>query len=266
MRSILDLQRDELRGLVGLFADIDETISTRGKIQPEAFEALWRLHRAGVKVVPVTGRAAGWCDHIARFWPVDAVVGENGGFYFFHDGKKLHRRFLYSEEERAGFRRRLGQVRERIASEVRGCGIASDQLYREYDLAVDFCEDVAPLPRDQVLRIVDIFHEAGARARVSSIHVNGWYGDFDKLSSSLLCARELLGVDLEQNPRAFGFCGDSPNDEPMFAFFPLSFGVANITPFLDLIERKPAFVTTKESGEGFVEVVDRILVARALRD
>ena len=253
----------DLAALQGLFFDIDETFSTRGKITAAAFDALWRLHGAGVKTIPVTGRSAGWCDHIARFWPVDAVVGENGGFYFYHDGAKLQRRFLYSDDERREFRHRLEEIGREILADVPGCAIASDQLYREYDLAIDFCEDVKPLPRAEVVRIRDAFARHGAHAKISSIHVNGWFGDFDKLSTSRLCARELFGIDIDRDSRSFAFAGDSPNDAPMFAFFPLSFGMANIEALRDVLDHEPAFVTREESGGGFVEVVDLILAARA---
>ncbi|HBF34948.1 TPA: HAD family hydrolase, partial [Candidatus Sumerlaeota bacterium] len=107
------------------------------------------------------------------------------------------------------FREKLSVLREHILAEVPGCGIASDQLYREYDLAIDFCEDVPPLPREDVMRIQSLFHEAGAHAKISSIHVNGWFGDFDKLFMSILCAQELFGIDLKAEPTAFAFCGDS---------------------------------------------------------
>lgn len=262
MHSISEIAPETLASIQGVFADIDETISTRGKITPQAFEAMWRLSDAGIKVIPVTGRAAGWCDHIARFWPVDAVVGENGGFYFYHDGKKLHRRFLDDESQRRDYRKRLEVVREEILRKVPGSGIASDQLYREYDLAVDFCEDVEPLPREKVLEIQSIFEAHGAHAKVSSIHVNGWFGDFDKLSTTILCAEELFGIDLESCNGEFAFCGDSPNDEPMFAYFQHSFGMANVRPFLSLIKSPPSYITTMESGAGFVEVAELILCAR----
>lgn len=264
MIEIDQLDPRQLTGLRGIFSDIDDTISTRGKITPEAFQSLWDLHEAGLYVVIVTGRPAGWCDHIARFWPVDAVVGENGGFYFRYDGKKLERRFLYDGAQRAEFRGRLEAVRDRILAEVPGCGIASEQPYREYDLAIDFCEDVPPLGREQVVRIKEIFEEAGAHAKISSIHVNGWYGDFDKLSTSRLCARECFGVDLDTQNEAFAFCGDSPNDEPMFTFFRISFAMANFRPFTDLVEALPTYVTSEPCGAGFRQVADRILEARAL--
>jgi len=245
-----------------LLTDLDDTLSTAGKLTAPAFDALWRLHEAGIAIVIVTGRPAGWCDHLARFWPVEAVVGENGGFYFFHDDKRLQRRYLYNARERAEFRARLETVRDRILREIPGAAVASDQPYREYDVAIDFCEDVPPLPRGQALRIKEIFEEAGATARISSIHVNGWYGTFDKLTSVRLCAKERLGLDPDQRPEAFVYCGDSPNDEPMFEFFPLSFGMANVEPFLSMMKHKPAFITHAPCGAGFLEVANMILSAR----
>ena len=261
MRLIDELELAPLAGLRGVLADIDETISTQGKLSPQAYQALWDLHDSGLLVIPVTGRSAGWCDHIARFWPVHAVVGENGGFYFHHDGTSVRRRYLDEAEQRAAYRERLAGIGRRILSEVPGSAIASDQQYREYDLAIDFCEDVPPLERGEVVRIQEIFQEEGAHAKISSIHVNGWFGDFDKLSTTRLCVSELFGVDLEQENTSFVFCGDSPNDEPMFGFFDLSVAMANIEPFLHLIRQRPTFVTRRPSGDGFVEVAEHILRA-----
>jgi HAD superfamily hydrolase (TIGR01484 family) len=262
MIEIQNIPLDKLREIEVLLTDIDDTLSTRGKITAGAFQALWDAHQAGLKVIIVTGRPAGWCDHIARFWPVDAVVGENGGFYFFHDGTKLVRRYLHSREDRAAFRKRLVEIRDRILQEVPGCGIASDQPFREYDLAIDFCEDVETLPRESVLRIKSIFEEAGAHAKISSIHVNGWFGEFDKLSTSRKCLAELLDYDADRDQNRLAFCGDSPNDEPMFAFFAHSFGMANLTPYLDIVESYPTYITRREAGAGFQEVVERILCAK----
>ena len=262
MEAIGHLDRRRLSGLRGVFTDIDDTVSTHGKITAEAYRALWDLHDAGLHIVVVTGRPAGWCDHIARFWPVDAVVGENGGFYFRHNGHGLQRRFLYDAAQRAEFRRRLEAVRERILAEVPGCGIASDQPYREYDLAIDFCEDVPPLPRAQVIRIKALFEEAGAHAKISSIHVNGWYGDFDKLTTARLCARECFEIDLDVDKEAFAFCGDSPNDEPLFGFFPISFAMANFRAFADLVDAKPAYIADEPCGAGFCQVARCILETR----
>lgn len=263
LREISTLDPARLASVQFVLADIDDTISTEGKITAPAFEGLWLLREAGLKTIVVTGRPAGWCDHIARFWPVDAVVGENGGFYFHHDGQRLHAKFLYSEAERAGFRARLEGIRDRILAEVPGCAVASDQPYRAYDLAIDFREDVAPLPREAIVKIKDIFEAEGAHAKISSIHVNGWFGEFDKLSTSRLCLTDLFGVDAASEQDRFIFCGDSPNDEPMFGFFPLAFGMRNLLDLADLLEDKPAFITTHRAGAGFREVVDLVLKARA---
>ena len=242
--------------------DIDDTLSTHGKLTAPAYSALWQLHDAGIEVAMVTGRPAGWCDHIARFWPVNAVIGENGAFYFFHDGTKLRQRFVYGAEERAMFRARLGALRERILREVAGTALASDQSYRESDLAIDFCEDVPRLDWAAVQRIKAIFEEAGARAKISSIHVNGWFGEFDKLSTARLWARERLGSELDSETDSYIYCGDSPNDEPMFRWFPLSFGVANVRPFLSNMAHPPAFICEAECGAGFCQVVEKLLEAR----
>ena len=263
MINLKDLDPKQLANISRMLVDIDDTLSTRGKLTGPAFSALWRLRDAGLSVVVVTGRPAGWCDHIARFWPVDAVIGENGAFYFYHDGVKLRQRFVYSAEERKVFRERLIRLRERILASVPGAAIASDQAYRESDLAIDFCEDVTPLGWESVERIKSIFEEGGATAKISSIHVNGWFGQFDKLSTARLWAQERLGVELSSARNTFIYCGDSPNDEPMFRFFPLSAGVANVKPFLPRMTSQPAFLCERECGEGFCELVAALLQAQS---
>src|SRR5262245_15391204 len=174
MTPLAQCPRETLAAIEGVLTDIDETISTRSRLTAEAYGAMEALKEAGLRVIPVTGRPAGWCDLIARFWPVDAVVGENGAFWMWRDerARKLRTRFVQDEAERAEGKRRLDVVRARVLADVPGAGIASDQPYRAADLAIDFCEDVAPLPHDDVLRIVEIFERHGAHAKISSIHVN----------------------------------------------------------------------------------------------
>jgi HAD superfamily hydrolase (TIGR01484 family) len=260
--KIAELELERLANVSRLLVDIDDTLSTRGKLTASAFDALWCLHEAGLNIAVVTGRPAGWCDHIARFWPVDAVVGENGAFYFYHDGTKLRQRFILSAEERSAFRARLGALKEEILAEVPGTALASDQPYRESDLAIDFSEDVGPLDRQAVVRIKTIFEKAGAQAKISSIHVNGWFGAFDKLSTARIWARERLNSELDAQRETYVYCGDSPNDEPMFQFFPLSFGMANVEPFLSLMKHPPAIICDQECGAGFCQVAEKILEAR----
>ncbi|MCC7328344.1 MAG: HAD-IIB family hydrolase [Burkholderiales bacterium] len=247
----------------GVLADIDDTITTHGRLSPAAYSALARLHSARLLVIPITGRPAGWCDHIARMWPVDAVVGENGAFYMHHDATRgrLVRRFVADDATRLRDRARLADIGARILAAVPGSALASDQHYRESDLAIDFCEDVAPLPRAAVDRIVALMEAEGMTAKVSSIHVNGWFGRYDKLSMTRRLLAEVFGIDLDAERTHFVFAGDSPNDAPMFAFFPNSVGVANILGFADRIATLPAYVTQAEAGAGFVELADFLLHA-----
>lgn len=265
MEPLENCPRETLAAVRGILTDIDDTVSSDGILTAEAYGALQALKKAGLLVIPVTGRPAGWCDHIARFWPVDAVVGENGAFWMWHDHaeKRLRTRFIQSDAERAEGRRRLELVRSEMLQEVPGAGIASDQPYRLADLAVDFCEDVPPLPAADIKRIVSIFERHGAKAKVSSIHVNGWFGDYDKLTTSRTMMQELFGVDLAADKAAYVFSGDSPNDAPMFDYFPNAVGVANVVDFAGLLEHRPRWVTKARSGAGFVELAKALLAARA---
>ena len=265
MEPLDNCPRETLAAVRGILTDIDDTVSSDGTLTAEAYCALQALKKAGLLVIPVTGRPAGWCDHIARFWPVDAVVGENGAFWMWHDHaqKRLRTRFIQSEAERAEGRRRLDRVRAEMLQDVPGAGIASDQPYRLADLAVDFCEDVPPLPPADIQRIVSVFERHGARAKVSSIHVNGWFGDYDKLTTSRTMMQELFGIDLAAEKARYVFSGDSPNDAPMFGYFPNAVGVANVVDFADLLEHRPRWVTSARSGAGFVELANALLAARS---
>jgi HAD superfamily hydrolase (TIGR01484 family) len=253
------------RGIRVLFTDIDDTLTNEGQLSARAYAALERLRQAGILVVPITGRPAGWCDHIARMWPVNAVVGENGAFYFHYDraAHRMIRRFDQPDDVRAKNRVRLAAVRDRILAAVPGCAVATDQQYRETDLAIDFCEDVPPLPAPAVDRIVALFEEAGATAKISSIHVNGWFGSFDKLTMARRLMDEVFGIDIEAENRAVVFTGDAPNDSPMFGFFRNSVGVANVADFRDHLAAEPTYIATGKGGVGFAEVADALLEVRA---
>ena len=252
---------DELdaRGITGVLLDIDDTLTTEGKLTAQAYAALERLQRSGKRVVPVTGRPAGWCDHIARMWPIDAVVGENGAFYFCHAHGRLHKRYADVPEQRLEKRRRLDQLAQAIVKAVPGCALASDQAYRETDLAIDYCEDVPPLPLDAAERIASLMRREGLTAKISSIHVNGWFGDHDKLSMTRLAFSELFGLDIDTSNRAIVYVGDSPNDAPMFGFFRNSVAVANVRRFAGRLSAEPAYATSASSGAGFVELVEHLL-------
>ncbi|WP_135466761.1 HAD family hydrolase [Crenalkalicoccus roseus] len=252
-----------LRALRWLLADIDDTLTTGGRLTAEAYAALEALARSGIRVVPVTGRPAGWCDMIARFWPVAAVVGENGALWYAYDHatRRMRRHQAQEEDARIAAQARLRALAAEAMAAVPGAAIAADQPFRLFDLAVDFREDAGPLGLDAAERIAAIFRAGGAEAKISSIHVNAWIGRWDKLSG----IRHLFATlwrPLDEVLDRVAYCGDSPNDSPMFAAVPLSVGVANVLPFLPAMPAAPAFVTRAEAGAGFVEFATAVLAAR----
>jgi HAD superfamily hydrolase (TIGR01484 family) len=252
----------EDRGRIrGVLTDIDDTLTSHGRLFAASYSSLERLQHAGLLVVPVTGRPAGWCDHIARMWPVDAVVGENGAFWFRYDSKarRLVKRYVMSDMERSRRGEQLKKIGKKILAEVQGSAIAGDQAYREADLAIDFREDVPELPREAVARIVAIMEAEGLTAKVSSIHVNGWFGDYDKLSTTKRMFKEDFDIDLDRDREQFVFTGDSPNDQPMFAFFPNAVGVANVLEMADLMSDFPKWITPSAGAAGFAELADALI-------
>ena len=252
MRPVAEIDAASARGIEFILTDIDDTLTRDGYLQQEAYDALWSLRRGGYTVIPVTGRPAGWCDLIIRQWPVAAVIGENGAFALVRtdDGfETLLHPSVASDEIKAGLQR----IEKQVLQSIPGIKVARDQPFRRFDLAIDFAEDPPRFGMETAVRIKEMCEEQGATAKISSIHVNAWFGDYSKLDMARRLLTDRFAVPDDQLSRKVFFCGDSPNDEPMFAFFPLSCGVANIRPLLSLFTSAPAFVTSAEAGEGFAE-------------
>ncbi|MCI8600184.1 MAG: HAD-IIB family hydrolase [Oscillospiraceae bacterium] len=259
MKPINAISPNEVSSVRYVLHDIDDTITDDGKLLPEAYEALWALSRAGFKVIPVTGRPAGWCDLILRQWPVAAVVGENGAFVDYFDGSS-RTRFFHPSVPQEQLTERLREIGNACLKAVPGCRISKDQPYRVCDLAIDFNEDEPKLGFAAAEKIKQVCESFGAVAKISSIHVNTWFGDYDKVSMARLFLEQVMGE--QELEKKVAFFGDSPNDEPMFRFFPLSIGVANLRPFLPSLTYKPAYLTLCRGGRGFAEGVQLLLSAQ----
>ena len=263
---------DEQLGAIDIiFFDIDDTFSGgngQHRILSEAYDALWRLQRAGIRVVPVTGRPAGWCDMIARMWPVTAVVGENGAFYCRvetpkHGGpSRFVKTYLESQAVREKNAKRLKLLHKSLKKKFKGVQTASDQGYREFDLAIDCFEDVKPWPKKRVDDLLAYCRSKGAIAKLSSIHVNTWFGKYDKLSCVKLVLKKLSAQRVFENSKNVVYIGDSHNDEPFFEKFGLSVGVANVERFLESMQYHPTYITAQASGLGFTEFANRVIAAR----
>ncbi|GHV69014.1 haloacid dehalogenase [Spirochaetia bacterium] len=268
MKPISEMSDAEAAGIRYVLMDIDDTITREGKLLAVSYDALWRLRAAGLKVIPVTGRPAGWCDLIAREWPVDGVVGENGALAFWEEkpegpGQRLPS--LKQEFNPHAVRNDhavLKKIKDRALKEIPGLRIAKDQFARMFDLALDFAEEDPVLPLSEAEKIRAIAVEEGAMAKISSIHVNIWMGNYDKLSMAEHFLSSRFGWSPGAGDQEVVFVGDSPNDEPMFARFPLASGVANVRRYGELIKKTPAFIASKECGEGFAEIANTILQKR----
>ena len=270
MKPIAELTPAEAAAVRYVLMDIDDTLTRNGKLLESSYSALWKLKEAGIAVIPVTGRPAGWCDLIARQWPVDGVVGENGAFAFWEEapgsgGTPAGLPVLKAEFHPGAVKNDhpvLARVKERAFAEFPELRLAKDQFARLFDIALDFAEEEPLLPLSAAGRVKAIAGEEGAVAKVSSIHVNVWMGGYDKLSMAERFLAKRFGWQSGGGDREVVFVGDSPNDEPMFARFPLACAVANVSRYKGLIKHLPAYVSTKECGEGFAEIAGAILDKR----
>jgi HAD superfamily hydrolase (TIGR01484 family) len=261
MKPIAELTAEEALGVRYFLMDIDDTLTRQGKLLSSSYSALWKLKEAGLRVIPVTGRPAGWCDLIAREWPVDGVVGENGALAFWEEPGSV----LKAEYHPNAVRNNhpvLERIKEKAFLEFPGLRLAKDQFARLFDIALDFAEEDSVFFFFAARRIREIAEEEGAVARISSIHVNIWMGDYNKLSMVERFLAGRFGWKGGAEDREVLFVGDSPNDEPMFARFPITCAVSNIERYAGFIRQEPAYAASKECGDGFAEIAEIFLEKR----
>ena len=272
----------ERRGIVGVFTDIDDTLTTDGAITPDALQALADLKAAGLVVIPITGRPIGWCEPFmagAAPWPADAMVAENGAVAFARDvsaenlsknelqppktvSKQLSKLYQLDATTRASNQLRMRQVAARVMFEVPGAFLTRDSAGRETDIAFDYNE-FAHLPSATVQRVLAVLQREGMQTSVSSIHIHGCFGHFDKWIGANWIVHELLGRDLAHELDRWVFVGDSGNDQAMFEHFNHSVGVANIRRFESQLTHLPRYISPSAHGAGFAEVARAVLQARA---
>lgn len=258
MQPLADMPSATAARVEGLVFDVDDTVTREGELEREAFDAMWRLHEAGVRLVAVTGRPLGWCDVWARTWPIDAAVGENGAGWVFGHGASTREGYLHGEAEREGHAEILARVRAAVARELPAVRVATDQRARRCDLAFDVGE-TALLDEATVARLVACIEHEGAATVVSSVHAHAMPGSWDKARGAVAAARDALGVDLAGHRDRWMFIGDSGNDAPAFDWFDLTVGVANVRAALPRLAAPPRWVTPADRGRGFAELAGRLL-------
>ena len=262
MRPWAESSPPVLREVRGVLTDIDDTLTTEGRVPMGVVAALAALREAGLPVIAVTGRPMDWSLPIAEQLPLAAVVAENGGVALFREGSALRVEYAQGEAERAANTVRLQRAAARVLHKVPGAALARDSAGRVTDIAIDHAE-FTYLDAAAIAHVVRVMREEGMTATVSSIHINGWYGTHGKPSGARWMVQRLFGRELDAERDRWIYVGDSTNDQAMFAIFALSVGVANLADFADRLTQWPAFITRYDRGRGFVEVAESLLAARA---
>jgi hydroxymethylpyrimidine pyrophosphatase-like HAD family hydrolase len=274
------VQFSDLLGIEGVFTDVDDTLTKDGKLSALTFSTLWQLQEAGIQVVPVTGRSYGWAHMMLSQWPVNAVIAESGGVYLHREVSTMGARvaavpdplctaaplkvvFYDTPNRVAEDRQRLIAVCQELLSDYPMLSFASDNILRQVDVAIDYCEDIPRVPLAIVQEVIQVLREQGFQARNSTVHINAWHGHFDKGPMALRYLKEVRSLTTEQAQCRWAFIGDAPNDRSMFELFPKSIAVSNIQPFIDDMGKdRPQWLTHASHGEGFVEFAQLLLQAR----
>jgi HAD superfamily hydrolase (TIGR01484 family) len=263
LRPLAELAAARLSQLRGVLTDIDDTLTRDGAIEPEALAALHALADAGVPVIAITGRPAGWSEPMVRAWPVLAIVAENGAVMLRRGPggplDELQVDFTVDTTTRAANLRRLQACAADIVAHIPGATQARDSAGRLADIAIDHSE-FTQLGDQAIAEVMATMRAHGLTATVSSIHINGWIGEHNKLSAAHWAVRACLGIDFVADD--WLYVGDSTNDQLMFEHVPLSVGVANVARFVPVMTTLPAWVTQAERGQGFAELAARVLAAR----
>ncbi|TCN78349.1 hypothetical protein EDB62_104245 [Vibrio crassostreae] len=245
-----------------VLTDVDDTLTWQGSLPPETLIALQKLRDNGIKVVAVTGACAGWCDHIAQLWPVDAVLGENGAFLLEKQDGALQLSSETPLEQVHHNQAKLKQEVESILQSYPDLSLTLDQSYRLCEVAIDIGQNRKPVDPEIVQAVLERIHALGAHATASSIHINAWYGEHSKKNA---VHRFLTnkGLSLEQIQNQACYVGDSMNDQQMFESLRLTVGVANIKHYWDKLDHHPNKVMSQPGGYGFAEFVDALLAVKS---
>lgn len=258
MKDLAEAPQSTFAGVKFVLTDMDETLTHKGLLSARTYDALERLQGAGVRVVPVTAAPAGWCDQMARMWPIDGVIGENGGLHIRRDGDHgVVRRYWHGEAERAGVAVRLAEIGREVLKVAPFAEFADDQPFRLTSLAFRQPEDAS-----DARAIAAALRDAGAYVTVNNLWILGWLGGYDKLTMSRRIMAEVYGLDIDARRDEILYSGDSTNDAPMFAFFRHTVGVSTVRSYLAEIPTPPRWITRGPGGDGFVEIADAVIAAK----
>jgi HAD superfamily hydrolase (TIGR01484 family) len=261
LRDLSLLSKEDVGPLEYVLTDVDDTITTKGKLMPEALQALYDLSESGLKVICVTGGSAGWGDTYLRQWPVEAVVSESGAVSLYRENGVI-KHYVHPSIIQEGYAERSNLLIEKVLKEVPGSKLSSDQFARMYDIAFDHGSEPPYLDKGQIEKVVGLCHQFGAETAVSSIHVNAWFGQYDKKRGALSFFQDVLGLDEFTFKKVCCYCGDAPNDQVMFSYLPLTFGVGNVREHIAAFKDLPSFISQDKYGKGFSQIASALIAAK----
>jgi HAD superfamily hydrolase (TIGR01484 family) len=260
------LSKEKRNRVAHLYFDVDDTLTTKGLLKPEAVAALYQAADAGLSLVAVTGRSAAWAEMLFRIFPLKAVIGETGALYFANRNGQLS--VVHHEKDsqvRSQHKERRDKAAQAVLSEIPGARLASDNMGRLYDVAFDLVEDGPPVPAAIAAQIRSRLEDDGLNVMQSSVHINAFFGSFNKATMVRQYLQNEENTNLEAIAETIVYVGDSANDGSLFEILPLSVGVANIEPHLPALEalgQAPAYRVNLNGGSGFARVVELILEAK----
>jgi len=248
---LLPVNQSDLSAIRLIASDVDGTLTENGKFNPNFIATLHRLRDAGIKLLLVTGRSAGWVSALVNYLPVEAAIAENGGLYLQSDG---YQHCLADIPNLSQHRLLLENALHRIQKTYSHLQPSADNQFR----LTDWTFDVDNLSDDDINAIAQQCYEMGLGFTYSTVQCHIKLANQDK-ATGLKQVLAKFYPDLE--PYQVLTVGDSPNDEAMFApdHFPLSVGVANILHYQDKMRHLPKYVTQAAEFAGFVELIDLII-------
>ncbi len=248
-------------GLRGLLFDLDDTVLSHGVLTREAYDAVWRLREAGLRLVAVTGRPSGWGEVIVRQWPIDGAVTEGGAVHVVREGRGIRVIADGAADETRARRVRLDAIVKVVEKALPTLRLADDNRARLSDVTWDIGETDVRSP-EEIAELTRLVVAAGARTTCSSVHLHASFERDDKASGAVRFLGRYFGEDAGAALHRWGFVGDSGNDAACFSAFATTFGVANVRPYARAMSVPPGWVSTASFGEGFAEIASALVEAR----
>jgi HAD superfamily hydrolase (TIGR01484 family) len=235
--------------------DMDGTLTIAHKFSALLLEGLEALAAAGIPVVIVTGRSAGWVSGVVSYLPIAGAIAENGGIFYRSQPETAQ--VLVEIADLAAHRHELAAMFQQLQAKFPQIRETADNQFR----LTDWTFDVHGLTVTDLQTMQQLCQAAGWGFTYSTVQCHIKRVEQEK-------ARGVLQVMAQQfpdvTPAQVLTLGDSLNDESLFdaGRFPLSVGVANVREYCDRLQHQPQYITTQAEGKGFAELVQQILSHR----